>query len=80
MHCLVLVSCELIVFRVCLDPMRQVLQQWSTDLWFITVKHVDCLRKDVVENLFVGNLVLMVTKNLLVVLVKLERPLADTPD
>jgi hypothetical protein len=51
--------------------MRQVLQQWSTDLWFITVKHVDCLSKDVVKNLFISNLVLGLTQNLLMVLVQL---------
>mgnify|MGYP006950269058 CR=1 FL=1 len=60
--------------------MRQKLEQWSSNLRFITIEQINSFFQDKVENFFVGLLVLNLSQDFSVVLVQLERPLANTPN
>ena len=62
-----------------LDPKCQKLKQTATDTRLVTIHQLDCLVEKSVEHMQVGGPILL-RQHLLMVLVKLESPLAKFQD
>lgn len=67
-------------FRMCLDPVGQVLEQGPADLRVITVQHIDSLAQDHFTNVLVRLVQSWLSQDLLMMLVQAESPLANAPN